>query len=107
MTLEVNWNGYASNGVRVKMGSKEAVFKLEDLFGFIFLSVSPEKQSELMPVRKTTITKYVRQHTVEAKKDIKRGEKIVVNCEIDVPTVVEEGLRGTILERGNSPILRL
>lgn len=86
-----------------KSGNKCAVEK-KDLYAFVFMVCNPEQQSELMPVRKTTITKYVRQHRVVAKKDIKKGEEIVVNCEIDVPTVVEEGIYGMM--KNESPIIR-
>lgn len=86
-----------------KSGNKCLVDKKE-LYSFVFMISDPEQQSNLLPVRQTTITKYMKQHKVVAKKDIKKGEMVIVNCEIDVPTVVEEGMSGYI--RSKSPILR-
>jgi hypothetical protein len=92
-----------SVSIHDKSGNKCTVMK-NDLYAFVFMIGDPEQQSELVPVRKTTITKYVRQHRVIAKKDIRKGEEIVVNCEIDVPTVVEEGIYGMM--KNESPIIR-
>ena len=102
--IEINWNQNTKDVVKINIGDKEAVIKMEDLYGFVVMSVSGEKQDNLIPVRQTTITKYIKQHKIMAGKNIKKGEYLVVNCEIDVPRIVEEGLRGSILSKRKSSL---
>ena len=90
--------------VRLTFKGESTKIKMDDLFGFVFVAVDSEKQTDLIPVRHTTVTKYVKQHTIQVKKDMKNGEQIVVNCEIDVPTTVVDALKGTPFKQ--SKILR-
>lgn len=94
--LEVNWRTDLDRVVRISLGDKEAVIPMRELYGFVFVAADAEQQMEMLPVRKTTITKYVRQHKVKAKEAIRPGQELVVNCEIDVPTIVQDGLRKDI-----------
>lgn len=96
LVLFVNWHEGSPGKIKLKMGEHTAVVSLQDLYSFVFLACDEEQQSQLLPVRQTTIHKYVKQHRVIAKKNIKRGEQIVVNCEIDVPITVAEGLTGLL-----------
>lgn len=105
--MEVNWSPLSTDKVKVKIGDKEAVIERQDLFMFMFVIAKPEQQDALTPVRVTKITKYFKQHRVKVGKDLKKGEELVVNCSIDVPTTVEQGLRGDIFseKRSKSQIL--
>jgi hypothetical protein len=104
LEVEMNWNDKTHDAVRIKLGDKEAIIKIDDLFGLAYTLASPEQQAELMPVRHTTVTKYFKQHVVKAKRDIKKGDQLIVNCEINVPTVVEDGLRRDIFKKKGSMI---
>jgi len=106
--FEVNFSSDPkwTDTVRVIMGSEEAYIPVRDLYGLIFVICNEEQQQDLMPVRQTTITKYLRQHTIRVGKSMKPGDTIVANCEIDVPTTVEEGISGILNKRKKSPILR-
>ena len=106
LEMEVNWSPSTNDAIKVKLGGCEAVIKRKDLFGFMFVVATPEQQEMLMPVRKTTMTTYNRQHKVVAKRQIEKGQELVVNCQISVPTIVEEGLRQDIFGRKSS-ILRV
>lgn len=81
----------------VKIITKEGVestVRKGDLFQFIFLVGNPEQQKALLPHELRVMTKYIRQHKVRVTKDIKAGDELVVDCEMLVPQVVQEGLWG-------------
>lgn len=103
--MEVNFSPELKEYVKITIGSEEATIAIKDLYSFVFLVGDEEQQANLLPERRTTIRKYVRQHRVKAKQTIHPGKEMVFNCEIDVPLTVEEGLRG-ILDKPRSPILR-
>lgn len=97
--LEVNWNGNSEKLVKVTLGGQQCTVRVIDLYKFIFVVCDTEQQSELLPIRKTEVRKYVKQHRIRAKKDIKVGDELVVNCEIDVPLTVVDGLTGSFSKR--------
>lgn len=99
--IEVNFNPELTDYVRISMGNKESVVAVKDLFTLVFSVANAEQQEMLTPVRRTTITKYIKQHTVTAKKTIRPGEKLVVNCEIDIPTTIEDGFKGLLKKKSN------
>ena len=83
-----------------KDGRKEVTqVRKVDLYGAVFALADAKTQDALIPVRQTQMTTYKRIHTVKLKKGMREGELLRVKCEINVPTVVEEGLRGTILQK--------
>lgn len=109
LAIEINQNQSAKDlrVLRVTMGETTAYVKYEDLYALLFVMGTPDEQMDLMPVRQTTINKMVKQHKVIAKKDIKKGEFIIVNCSTDVPTTIVEGLRGILSKEKKSFIHRV
>lgn len=102
--VEVNKAGKVEDYVefRVKDGNGnwiKSYVEIQKLYALIFMIVDDEKQQEMMPIRKTQIRIYERQHRIQLKKNMKKGEIVVANCKIDVPLVIEEGLRGLIGKR--------
>ncbi|RJO60384.1 hypothetical protein C4544_05155 [candidate division WS5 bacterium] len=93
LQLEINWRGDIEDVVRFTINGQTAVIKRQDLFSFMFMTGTPEQQELMTPVRETKIVKHVRQHRVVAKKDIKVGQQLIVNCEVNVPVAVYEGLK--------------
>jgi hypothetical protein len=101
--VEINKSGEGQNFVEMSMkderGKKISAFiPIKELYALTFSIVGEDEQTDLMPVRKTTMTTFRRKYIIEAKRNIKKGEKITFTGEINVPTVVEEGLQG-ILEK--------
>ena len=92
--IRANFNDNWSEVLEFKIGDEVSLIKKQDLYGIMFVFADEETQEQLMPVRHTTIRKYIKQHRVKTKKDIKAGEEVVINCEVDVPTSVEEGFKG-------------
>ena len=99
VVCKVNWAPNEVSTIKMSIGDKEAIIPIAELVGLLLSIGTDEQKDSLMPVRKTEMRKYVRQHRIMAKKNIKKGEFIVVNCEIDVPLTVTEGLAGIIGKR--------
>lgn len=98
--LELNWNSSVSpTDVRVTMGEESAVVDLKDLYFFVFTAGTAEMQDNLMPVRQTQVYKLIKQHRIVAKKNIKPGEMIIANCEVDIPVSVVDTLRGELFKK--------
>jgi hypothetical protein len=85
--------------VRAKMGDKEAVFDWKELYSFVFVTGGVEYQSELIPVKHTTITKYIVPLEVTLTKDLKAGQKVNVNYEVDIPKIIESGMKEEIRKK--------
>ena len=73
----------------------------------MFVIASPKQQEELLPIRQTTIRKYTRQHRVKVKESVEKGRELIFNCEIDVPVVIENGLRSWFQNRAKGGIVRV
>jgi len=104
--VEMNYNSKLEGVLKMTIDGKIAHVKIEDLYGLAFVVCDPEQQMNLMPVRQTTIRKVIRQHTVKIGKNLKAGEKIIVNCEYDTPVSIEEGLAGNLKKRENNLIIK-
>lgn len=99
LVLELNWNKRVSpTDVRVRIGKESLVVDLKDLFFFVFTAGTTEMQSDLMPVRQTQVYKQIKQHRILLKRDVKKGEYIVANCETDIPVSVVDTLRGELFK---------
>jgi hypothetical protein len=100
--------------IRMTVGKEKRSFKFGELYAMVFAIADEEKQSDMMPVRQTEVVTYRRIHNVMLKKDMKKGQKIRVSCEINVPQIVNEGLKGLVdkknaksfnFESGGIPII--
>ena len=101
LNLEINWVDDINDVVKFTINGHSSIIKRQDLFSFMFVTGTPEQQEQLMPVRETKIVKHFRQHRVVAKKDIKAGEQLVVNCQVDVPVAIYEGLKMDFIRKRN------
>ena len=89
--------------IKVTMGSEEAIIKIKDLYGFMFVIANAEQQEQLMPVQQTTIRKIVKRHVVKVTKDIRKGDMLNVRCETNVPVEMWEGMKGMMGKRVLEP----
>ena len=105
--MVINWSPLSEDKVKIAIGDKEAVIAREDLYAFMFTIASPKQQEELLPIRQTTIRKYMRQHRVKVKETVEKGREVVFNCEISVPVTVEEGLRNWFKNKEKRGIVRV
>lgn len=95
--------------VRFRIGKHEVMVSLAELWGFCFMVADEETQEKLLPVRQTEVMHYEKIHTIQLKKDMKRGQVVRARCHIDVPLTVVEGLQGMVkrqaLPSGNSGLI--
>jgi hypothetical protein len=104
--VEVNKNDKQQNFVEIRMKDRDgdwirSSIQIKDLFGLVFMIVGEKEQEELMPVRKTEVRVYERQHRIKLNKDMKKGEIVVANCRVDIPLMVEEGLSKLIEKKAS------
>lgn len=96
LKLEINFsdNEDLTRCVRIKMGDKQAIVSMDELHAFVFAVATDEQKADLVPVRQVKVEKIMKWHLVEAKKDIRKGEKIKVRCETNVPVEIYNGIVG-------------
>jgi hypothetical protein len=91
--------------VKLSMGGKEGWISIKDLYALAFIIVGKDEQDSLMPIKQVEVTKYRKQLSVKAKKDMKKGEFLTFNYEFDVPTAIEQNLRGIVEKRNSSGLI--
>ena len=103
--LEVNWDVKDKKTneckmVRFLIGDKEFIVSRDELNSLLFLMGTPQQQMDLLPIRKQTTRWYETVVSVEAKSDIRKGEKITFPLKITLPTVEEEVIQQIKREQG-------
>ena len=94
LNLELNWKDSQSpTDVLITVGEEKTVVDFKDLYMFVLMEATEHLKDELMPEKKVKMYKHIRQHAVIAGKDIKKGDRTIVNCEIDIPKVLVDTLR--------------
>ncbi len=102
--FEINYDPKRKDLIKVTLANKISVIKKDDLWNFVFSIVQASQQQRMIPVEKTEYEKYIKQHTVVLQKDLKKGETMAVNCEVNVKTEVAEALRRDIEAEKLSPV---
>ena len=103
---EVNWNKFDEKTMGGKLvrftfpGGKTAVVKKEALLSFLFTIGSEEDQRKMIPQLITRSRHYETIVSVEAKQDIKKGEKITFPIKLTLPTLSEELTAQAMREMG-------
>lgn len=92
-SFEVNYDKKHKDYVKITIGGKVSVINRDDLWHFIFSIVSAEKQQQMVPVKKQEFEQYIKQHTIELQKDMKKGETVVVHCHVNVRKEVADVVR--------------
>lgn len=111
--IEINKNGKQQDFVEFRVKDKhgewvKSYIGIKELYGIIFLLVDEKQQAELMPVRKTDVRIYERQHRIKLLRNMKKGEIVVANCRVEVPVRVEENIRalmGKEYKRGSGILI--
>lgn len=96
--FEINWDPKRKDLIKITLANKVSVIKRDDLWNFIFTIVKTDQQVQMIPVEKKEMVKYIKQHTVELQKDMKKGETMAVNCEVNVRKEVDDAIRREIEE---------
>jgi len=93
VTFDVNFSKDHKDFVKITIGNKISVIKRDELWNFVFSIVTADKQQQMVPVIKQEMLQYVKQHTVELQKDMKKGEVVAVNCKVNVPELVVDAIK--------------
>lgn len=78
----------ANGKLRMSVGSKQTDIDYKDLWSIMFYLGDDEQKDALMPVKKTPMMVFSRKYVIEAKNDIKKGDKIVFWGEVNVEETV-------------------
>jgi hypothetical protein len=102
--VEINKGGEQKEYVEIRVKDDrgewiKSYISIKELYGLIFMLVGEEEQKDMMPVQKTEVRVYERQHRIKLNKNMKKGDIVVANCRIEVPLIVEEGLSGLVRKR--------
>jgi len=89
----------------ITLGGKKATIKQEDLFALVFYAADADQVDKLTPVQNTEVRIYSRVHKIKLKKDMKKGDTVTATCEISVPTIIEQGLKGILEKRKKSGLI--
>ena len=92
--VEINFDKKQPDVVKMVMGGKTAVINKRELYSMTLLIADEIAQEELMPVKKMDVTQFTRSIKLKAEKDIKKGEFIIANVEIEVPTYIRKKFKG-------------
>lgn len=98
ISFEVNFDKKHPEYIRVKIGTDTVKIDRQKLWDFVFAIVKPDMQLQMIPKLKTEMERYYKQHSVELQKDMKKGEKLLVNCEVNVKQEVADAYRREIEE---------
>ena len=92
--VEINFDKKQPDVIKMVMGGKTAVINKRELYSMTLLIADEIAQEELMPVNKIDVTQFTRSIRLKAEKDIKKGEEIIANVEIEVPTYLKKKFKG-------------
>ena len=98
LEFEVNYDKDHRDYIKVTLANKVSVIKRDDLWNFVFTIVKADQQQQMIPVIKQEMVKYIKQHTVELQKDMKKGEIMAVNCQVNVKKEIDDAIRREIEE---------
>ena len=90
--------------IHLTLGKEKTRIKQNDLWMMTFMISKEKQQDDLIPDKDQDMMQFVRQHQIRAKKDIKEGEMITVNCNVNVPQVVVDSL---LKEKGVEDITKV
>lgn len=91
--FDVNWDSKNKNSIKMTVAGKISCISKDDLWNFVFTIVKTDQQQKMIPVQKTEFEKYIKQHSVRIKNDMKAGEELFVNCEVNVRQEVADAVR--------------
>lgn len=89
---EVTFNYEKTPYLSIAIGKQKARIKKTDLWMLVFMMSKGKTQDDLIPVWEKEMVQFTRQHKVRAGKDIKAGEEVIFNCDVNIPRIVVESL---------------
>ena len=82
----------AGGRVCITIGTQKTEIDYKELWGVVFVLGEGQYRDDMLPVQKKEMMVFSRKHVIEAQKDIKKGEKLNVWCEVNIPKIVVESI---------------
>ena len=90
--LDINFDDNLKHCVKITIDGAVRIVKYSDLFSFMFTLATKEQQAKMIPVKEELGTQYMKKIFVKVTKDLKVGDKMIVNVPINVPKVIEDSI---------------
>ena len=100
VNVEINPDKKHIDIIKLTMNGKTATINKKELYTIAYLIADEEAQDRMTPTVNVEVTKYVRSIKLKAEKDIKKGEIIVANVEVEVPTYFKKKFKGLKKPKG-------
>jgi len=99
--VEINKHDKNQNFVGLRMKRKtdnenywiSADIEIKELYELVFMIVNDEQRAELIPDRQIEVKVYERQHKIKLLKDMKKGEIVVANFKVEIPTNIKDDIK--------------
>lgn len=98
ITFDVNFNPKRKDLIKITLANKVSIIKKDDLWNFVFTIVKTDQQQKMIPVLKTEMVRYQKQHEIRLQKDMKAGEIVVAHCAVNVKEEIDNAIRREIEE---------
>lgn len=77
-----------SRYLTLEMGGKTSRIHYKELWGAMFVLGEGKYRDEMIPHQKEERMVFSRKHEIQTNRDIKKGEKLVFWCEVNVPKTI-------------------
>lgn len=74
--------------LKITVGKVSSEVSYKELWGAVWYLGDVEFRDEMLPVQKKEMMQFARVHTIEATHDIKKGERLQVHCEVNIPQTI-------------------
>lgn len=88
-SVEFKYNK-TQNAWTITLGGKKAKITQDELHSLSFYAADSKQMEDEIFAKVYPVQPYTRQHQVEVQKDLKKGEKLVVSCTVEIPVLIEE-----------------
>jgi len=72
---------------------KSASISIKELYELVLMLVSGEQLESLIPDRQIEVKVYERQHKIKLLRNMKKGEIVVANFKIEIPTDIKDNIK--------------
>ena len=94
VNVEINPDKKHLDIVKLTMDGKTATINKHELQSLVFMISKADTQAEMAAMKSVSVTQCIRSIKIKAQKDIKKGEEIIANVAIDIPTYLKKKFKG-------------
>jgi len=90
LLFEINLPKMRRDLIKLTLAGVSSFIRIKDLYSICLMLVKSKQIEKLFPIIERKVKKYKRKFELVAQKDIKKGEKIQVIYEVDVPVIEKQ-----------------